>query len=329
MTKRRLTLAISEYEHVRDLTEGRIQPEGIDLTCLQFEVEQIFFRFTKYREWDVSELSMGKYVALMAEDNPDLTAIPVFPSRVFRQSSIYVVKDSPMKTAEDLRGKRIGVPEWAQTAAIYTRGWLTHQIGIPLQDIDWVQAGVNQAGRREKVELHLPDGVRYTAVPERSLTEMLLAGDIDAIMTAHSPAPFEEGKPDIVQLFPNYREIEEAYYRETGINPIMHVMAVRRAVLEEDPWIAANLMSAFEQAKQNSYRRARQFTASRLPLPWSADLMQKAWDQFGGDPFPYGIEANRPTLEAYLQYAHEQGVSRRLVSVEELFPKEVADSFRI
>lgn len=329
MAKRRLTLAISDYEHTRDLTSGRIQPEGIELTCLQFEVEQIFFRFTKYREWDVSELSMGKYVALMAEEDPDLTAIPVFPSRVFRQSSIYVARNSPLKTAEDLRGKRVGVPEWAQTAAIYTRGWLTDRVGIPLQEIDWYQAGVNQPGRREKVALHLPDGVRYTAVPDRSLTEMLLAGDLDAIFTAHSPAPFEEGKPDIVQLFPDYRKIEEAYYRDTGIYPIMHVMAVRRAVLERDPWIAANLLSAFEQAKRNSMQRARQFTASRLPLPWSADLMRQAWDQFGGDPFPYGIEPNRPTLEAYLQYAHEQGVCRRLVGVEELFPKEVADSFRI
>ena len=329
MSKLQLTFAASEYDHTRDLTSGEIQVEGIDLNCLKLTIEETFFRFTKFREWDVSEMSMGKYIALKSQDDESVTAIPVFPSRVFRQSSLYVLADSPIKDAADLRGKRIGIPEWAQTASIYTRGWLVHQMGIPLQEIDWVQAGVNQPGRVEKVELRLPDGVRYTAMPDKSLSSMLISGEIDCVMSAHPPAAFEEGTGEVVQVYQNYREVEEAYYRDTGIFPIMHVIALRGDVFQANRWIAMNLLKAFEQAKQNSLVRAQEITATRFPFAWCYDAALRAKALFGDDFFPYGVEANRTTLEAFLQYGFEQGVCHRKVAVEELFPEEVRSEFKV
>lgn len=329
MSKLKLTFAASEYDHLNDLTSGVIQPEGIDLNCLKLTIEETFFRFTKFREWDVSEMSMGKYTSLKSQDDETVTAIPVFPSRVFRQSSLYVLAGSPIENAEDLRGKRIGIPEWAQTASIYTRGWLAHQIGIPLQEIEWIQAGVNQPGRVEKVALKLPDGVRYSNAPEKSLTGMLMAGEIDCVMSAHPPAPFEAGGDEIVMVYPNYREVEEQYYRDTGIFPIMHVIALRGDVFRENRWIAMNLFKAFEQAKNNSLERAREITATRFPFAWCYEAAARARQIFGDDMLPYGVEANRTTLDAFLQYGFEQGVCHRRLAVEELFPPEVQAEFRV
>jgi 4,5-dihydroxyphthalate decarboxylase len=329
MAKLNLTLAISPYDHVRDLISGDVEAEGIALNHLDLQIEEMFFRFTKFREWDVSEMSFGKYASLKSQDDDGITAIPVFPSRVFRQSSLFVRHDSPIKDARDLAGKRVGLPEWAQTASIYTRGWLVHQMGVALTDIDWFQAGVNQPGRIEKVALKLPDGVRYTPMPDRSLTDLLMAGDIDAVMSAHPPLPFEEGSTDIVQIYPNYREVEEQYYRETGIFPIMHVVALKGETFRAHPWIAMNLFNAFVEAKNRSMRRAVELTATRFPFAWCYEAAGRARALFGEDFFPYGIEPNRTTLEAYLQYAFEQGVCHRKLTPEELFPAEVLAEFKV
>ncbi len=329
MSKLRLTLAMSDYDHVRDFTKGKVEAGGIDITYLELSAEETFFRFTTFREWDVSEMSMGKYVSLLSRDDTSLAVIPVFPSRIFRQSSIFVRAGSGIERAQDLAGKRVGVPEWAQTAAVYTRGYLMHQVGVALADIDWYQAGVNEPGRSEKVGIDLPEAVRYTTVPDRSLDEMLLAGDLDAIMTARAPASFLRGEPGVARLFANYRDVEEAYYRETGIFPIMHTIAIRRAVLDEHPWIAMNLFKAFDEAKRRSVARMIDVTAPRVPIPWCFEHAARARELFGDDYWPYGIEPNRTTLEAFLEFAHEQGVCRRKLTVEELFPKEVQSFFKV
>jgi len=324
-----LSLAISPYDHVRDLTEGIVRAQGIQLNPLRFAVEEIFHRFTRYREWEVSEMSMGKYTSLVSQGDRGVTAIPVFPSRVFRHSSIYVRRDGKVRAPEDLRGKRIGIPEWAQTAAVYSRGMLVNEYGIGLHEVEWIQAGVDQPGREEKVALKLPRGVRLIPRPDSSLDRMLIAGEVDAVMSAHAPPSFEAGHPDLVRLFPDYRPVEEAYYRKTGIFPIMHVMALRREVLERFPWVATNLLEAFEAAKQQSLARAREITASRFPVPWIADIADRATALFDGDPMPYGIAANRVTLEAFLRFGYEQGVCHTLLKPEDLFPAEVQTTFRI
>lgn len=324
-----LSLAISAYDHVRDLTAGEVRAQGIALNALHFEVEEIFHRFTRYREWEVSEMSMGKYTSLVSQGDTSVSAIPVFPSRVFRHSSLYVRSDGKVRAPEDLRGKRVGLPEWAQTAAVYTRGMLVNEYGIGLDAIEWVQAGVGQPGRQEKVALKLPRGVRYSSRPDLSLDRMLLEGEIDAVMSAHAPPSFEAGDKRVVRLFPDYRPVEEAYFRKTGIYPIMHVIAVRREVLDRFPWVATNLLEAFEAAKRRSLARAAEITASRFPVPWIAEIAERGRELFGGDPMPYGIEANRTTLEAFLRFGYEQGVCHRLLAPEDSFPPEVRTSFKV
>ena len=324
-----LTLAISRYDHVEDLIVGRIQPEGIKLTSLSLPIEEIFFRFLKHREWDVSELSFGKYASLISQGDTSLTAIPVFPSRIFRHSSVYVRRDGPVRRPEDLAGKRIGLPEWAQTAAVYSRGFMQHQYGIDLTGVDWVQAGVNEPGRAEKVKLDLPAGIRLTPLPTKSLSGMLVAGEVDAILSAHAPDCFEEGHPDIVRLFPDYMAVEAEYYRATGIFPIMHVIAIKRPLVEAHPWIAMSLLKAFEEAKRLSVARALEVTAPRFPIPWCFEHARRAQDLFGEDHWPYGVDGNRTTLEAFLRYAHEQGVCHRLLAPEDLFPPQVLSRVRV
>jgi 4,5-dihydroxyphthalate decarboxylase len=307
-----LTLAISPYDHVRDL-----RAQGIDLTVLELAIEEIFYRFTRFREWDVSEMSFAKVVSALSQPAPDIVAIPVFPSRVFRHSAVY----SKLKDPKELQGKRVGIPEWAQTAGIYVRGLLQHEYGVDLARIDWVQAGVREPGRVEKVALKLPPGVRITPAPDKTLAAMLASGELDAVISARDP-----GGP---RLFPNYLEVEEAYFRKTRIFPIMHVVVLRREVYERDRWIAMNLFKAFEEAKHASQARITEIGLSHVPMPWLAEHARRWREIAGGDSWPYGIEGNRPTLEAFLQYAHEQGVATRRLRAEELFAPETLERAKI
>ena len=330
MSRLRLTLAISDYDHVRDLTSGAVTAEGIDLIPLNLVVEEIHFRFTAFREWDVSEMSLGKYISLVSRGEAPMVAIPVFPNRAFRHSSLYVRRDAELSEPAQLRGKRVGVPEWAQTAGIYARGALAHQYGVPLSSIEWWQAGVNQSGRVEKVELRLPRDIRLHRVADRSLTDMLRTGDLDAVMSAHPPGPpAGAGGPEIVRLFADAAAVEEAYWRATGIFPIMHVVAIKREIYAQYPWAAMNLYKAFDEARRRSVRRARDVMASRFPVPWMADYAERWRDLFGAEYFPYGLEPNRVTLAAFCDYAFEQGVCHRKVAPEELFVSEVQREFRI
>ncbi|GGL10030.1 4,5-dihydroxyphthalate decarboxylase [Mangrovihabitans endophyticus] len=319
----RLTLAVSDYDHVRDLTAGRIAVEGVELTCLQMPVEEIFFRFTAFREWHVSELSLAKYVTMVAAREP-VAAIPVFPSRVFRHSAIYVRGGGHVREPADLAGARIGVPEWFQTAGVWARGVLAHEFGLRLTDVRWVQAGLRQPGRQE--QFTPPAGMTVVVESGRSLIDMLLAGDLDAIVTARPPEGAEHA---IVPLFPDAAEREREWHRRTGVQPIMHVIALRGDVLDAHPWVAANLYQAFVEARDRSLARVADLNVSRFPVPWLQTYARAAAADFGGDPFPYGVEANRPTLEAFLGYAHEQGLTPRLLRVEELFPAQVRRQYRI
>lgn len=329
MRKVHLTLAMSDYDHIRDLTSGAIQADGIELTYLNLSVEEIFWRFSKFREWDVSEMSMGQYVGLVSQGDSSLTAIPVFPSRIFRHSAFYVRRDGPVKTPQDLVGRRVGIPQWSQTAGIYGRGALMHQYRIRLQDVEWYQTGVNEPGRQEPVELKLPAGVRVKPVPDKSLNEMLLAGEIDAIITAHPPDAVKQRRPEVTRLFPDFLTVEAAYWRETRIFPIMHTVVIRRDTMSAHPWIAMNLFKAFEEAKRRSVARALDIIAPRFPVPWVFEHAERARELFGDDFWPYGIEPNRPTLEAFLRFAHEQGVCHRPVAVDELFPAELKSVFKV
>ena len=311
-----VSIATWDYDHVRDLRMGEVRPTGIDVTWLDLNMHEIFARFLANREWDVSELSFAKFIAEATGPDPDLVALPVFLRREFRYGIVYVNRNRISKP-EDLRGKRMGIPEWAQTATVYIRGALQHDFGVPFTEIDWVQAGVNEKGRAEKVEMDLPKGVRLTPLAGKSLSEMLAAGELDAVMSATPPDCF--GKhPDIVRLWPDFTAMGDAFYAKTRVHPIMHVAVMRKAILKDNPWIARNLYKAFDQSRRRSLARLRR--PGYIALPGHAEAAQAASEAFGGDYFPYGIEENRAALELFLRYAYEQGIARRLVKPEEIFP---------
>jgi 4,5-dihydroxyphthalate decarboxylase len=324
-----LSFAINPYEHVRDLLDGTVRAEGIDFTFLRLPTEEIFYRFVRYREWDVSEMAFGKLIASISQGDKRFVAIPVFPSRVFRHSSIYVRTDAGITRPEQLSGKRIGVPTWSQSASMYSRGMLAHEYSVDLKSVDWYQGGVNQPGRLENVEIKLPEWLRLTRVADRSLSQMLLAGELDAVLSARPPAPYASGDPRVRRLFEDYRAVELAYWEKTGIFPIMHVVAMRREVYERHPWVAMNLFTALETAKNRSLERLKSMTESSIALPWVPDHTRLSRKMLGEDFWPYGIEPNRKTLEAFTQYAFEHGVSARKVAVEELFPPEVQTFTRV
>jgi 4,5-dihydroxyphthalate decarboxylase len=315
-----LSIATTDYDHFRDFRLGTVTAQGIDHTWSVLGHHEVFARFTANREWDVAELSIAKFSAQVTRDDPDIVGLPVICSRLFRFGAFYVNANSGIRTVEDLRGKRIGSPEWAHSAAVYMRGWLHNDVGVKLDEVEWFQAGANSPGREEKVELSLPPGVRLTRVADRSLSDLLAAGDIDCAIIARPPTCFLERHPDVVRLYPDYQEMESRYYADTGVWPIMHIIALRRAILDDNPWVARNLYNAFLESKNRSVERLLDPAVSRYPLPWLATYGRSVTEQFGGDPFPYGIEANRATLSQLLRYAHQQGIAHRLAVPEEVFP---------
>lgn len=328
MTRLRLSIGISDYDHVRDLVSGVVPLEGLDLLHLQLPVEEIFHRFLANREWDVSEVSLAKYSALVSQGDDSLVGIPVFPSRVFRHSSMYVRADAGIEHPSQLRDRRVGVPEWAQTAAVYSRALLEHEYGVPLTAVDWVQAGVNQPGRKEKVALSLPPGVSYTPLPDRSLSGLLDAGEVDAVFSAHPPDCFERGDGGVVRLLPNAHADEREYLARTGIFPIMHVVVIRRDVVAANPWVPATLFKGFQEAKCRSLERLRDRTISRFPLAWVEEHLIETTNG-ADDPWPYGVEPNRITLEAFLRFAEEQGVLAAPLCPEQLFTRSAEDAHRV
>lgn len=323
MSSVKLSIATTDYDHFRDFRLGNVRAEGIDPVWSLLGHHEIFARFTANREWDVSELSIAKFSAEVTRHDADIIGLPVVCSRLFRFGSFYVNRKSGIKRPEDLRSKRVGSPEWAHSAAVYMRGWLGEEAGVGLDEIDWYQAGANAPGREEKVDIHLPQGVRLTRVTDRSLSEMLASGDLDCAIIARPPTCFLEGHPDVVRLFPDHQSIEEEYYARTGVWPIMHIIAIRRPVLDENPWVARNLFDAFLESKRRSVERLSDPAVSRYPLAWLPTYAHRMRDFFGGDPFPFGVQANYPTIERLLRYSFEQGIAHRLATPTEVFARGV------
>jgi len=318
-----LTIATTDYDHFRDFRFGLVKAEGIDITWLTHGHHECFARFTANREFDLSELSFAKFMTQISRPDSDIIGLPVICSRLFRFSSFYVNRKSGIRTVEDLRGRKVGSPEWAHSAAVYMRGWLHNEMGVPLTDVQWYQAGANAPGRKEKVELNLPDGLSLTRVTERSLSDMLAAHEIDCAIIARPPTCFLDGHPDVVRLFPDYVEMEEQYYARTRVWPIMHIIAMKRAIVDEHPWVARNLYNAFLESKRRSIERILDPAVSRYPVPWLATYARRMRDLVGGNLFPYGIEENRPTLEQMALYTTQQGIAHRLMTPEEMFPRGI------
>ncbi len=327
MTRRQLSVAVGDYHHVRELVDGRVSVPGLDLICVQPQIEQILQRGFHRQEWDVCELSLAQYVAMRSRGDTRFTAIPVFPSRVFRHGSVFV-GDGTLAEPQDLVGRRVGVPEWVQTAGVWTRGLLVDAYGVDARSIDWVQAGLKEPGRKEGMVVALPPGISVTGRPDTTLTEMLSSGEIDAVISARPPGQI--GDRPVRCLFADPRAAEADWAQATGIFPIMHVVAMRDEVYQRDRWIAQGLLQGFTEAKRRAIDALADPTISVIALPWVADHLAMASQLLGGGEWwPYGVEPNRHTLETFLTYARAQGIAGEHVTVDELFAEETLDEVRV
>ncbi|MCH8054947.1 MAG: ABC transporter substrate-binding protein [Deltaproteobacteria bacterium] len=330
MGKIHLTLACWDYDRTRALQEGKVQVEGVDLTYLPLRVEETFWRMLRYQEFDAAELSMGSY--LMARDKgfPRFVAIPVFPSRAFRHSCIYINTDSGIKEPRDLVGKRVGVPEYQITMAIWVRGILQHEYGVQPEKMKWFTGGEEHPGRQDKIKHDLPQGIDIRPIgPNQTLSSMLEQGEIDAMISAHMPSPFVRRSPKVRRLITNFREVERDYYRRTQLFPIMHTVALREDTYEKYPWVAQSLCKAFSEAKKLCQESMYEFSALKYMLAWSIAEMEEEKEIFGEDLWPYGLEVNRHVLETLVQYAHEQGLIKKQLDLRSLFAPNTLDGFKI
>ena len=293
-------------------------------------VEETFFRMLRHREFDVAELSLSSYTLSLNRDPSPFVAIPVFPSRCFRHSSIFVNAAAGIRAPRDLVGRRVGCPEYQMTAPVWIRGILSEHYGVPVDGVTYVTGGEEQPGRSEKIALDLPPAIRVERIgPAQTLAQMLRDGQIDALYTARAPSTFRAGDGRVVRLFPDFVDVERAYYRQTGIFPIMHVVAIRRDVYEAHRWIAQSLVKAFGQAQRRTYDDLNETAASKAMLPWLPAHVEEATALMGEDWWPYGLARNRDTLATFLRYSHEQGLARRLLAPEDLFAPETHESFVI
>ena len=315
-----LSMTFCDYDRVQALADGRVGIEGCDPVHFNLDIHDIFFRAIRNQEFDVTELSFSSYMMMVARGSPPYRAIPVFLSRMFRHSAIYIRTDRGIKAPADLKGREVGVPEYQVTAALVARGLLSDEYGVKPSDIVWRTGGVEDPGRPEKLDLDLPPGITVRPVPtDRSLSGMLEAGEIDALIAPLPPSCFSRGAPGIGRLFPDFRAEEKAYFRKTGFYPIMHVAAIRATLVDEYPWLAGNLFEAFEKAKAIAMQRIKSHGAVRTTLPWLAAEVADTIALMGEDYWPYGVERNRIALENQTRYSFEQGLTPRKLAIEELF----------
>jgi len=321
-----LSFACPPYDRILPLTWGKVLPEGIDLTYLPLEVEEVFWRQLRHQEFDVSESSLSSYVMLRSRGDERFIAIPVFTSRTFRHSCVFINSHKGIRSPQDLKGKIIGLPEYQITAVVWLRGIFQDEYGVLPHEVKWRSGGQEVPGRKEKLELHLPPQIDLKPIPpDKTLSQMLESGELDALFSARAPSSFLKGSPHVARLFENYREVEEQYYRKTGIFPIMHTIIIRRKVYETNPWVAVSLLKAFRKAKEVATSSYNERAALYVTLPWIHSEVDRTISLMGNDWWPYGVDRNRKTLETFLRYHHEQGLSAKPMALEDLFAPETLD----
>jgi 4,5-dihydroxyphthalate decarboxylase len=320
MADLKLTLACWDYDRTRPLMDGRVKPDGIDLDIEVLRPRQAFQRMLDGKEFQASELSLASYTALKSRGECPFVAIPVALSKIFRHSCIYVRAGSGIATPADLKGKRVGTSQYSSTGLVFLRGMLQHDYGVRAADMHWFMGGLNTFVEPPLIPLNLPPAIRLDFLESgATLEKMFAAGELDALLSLYIPHMFLEGSPQIARLFPDYRAVEEDYYRRTRIFPIMHTVVVREDVHREHPWAAASLYKAFCAARDLAVNGLYDTDALRLSLPFLLHHVEETWALFGKDFWPYGIAANRPTWAAVGQYVHEQGLGPRPVTPDEMF----------
>jgi 4,5-dihydroxyphthalate decarboxylase len=322
MNSSRLTLSMAccDYDRCQGLFSGRVPVDGVNLIGTPIEPEEAFHRAFQNEEFDISELSLSSHTMLTSRGKAPYVGIPAFVSRLFRHSGIYIRTDRGIDHPSKLAGLRIGVPEYQITAVVWIRGILEDEYGVSVESVDWRQGGLEDAGRKERAKIDLPASIRLTSIPsDRTLSEMLESGEIDGLISARAPSCYLRKAPNVDRLFPDFKSVEQDYFRRTGIFPIMHLIGIRRSIHEQHPWVAVNLLKAFIQAKERTMYELGQIGHLFSTLPWSVAEFQDTVGLMGTDFWPYGLEKNRFILEKFLGYHHRQGLSKRLVGTDELF----------
>ena len=319
-----LSLACGDYDRTRPLIDGTVRPLGLSLTCLPMPVEEIFFRMARFREFDAAELSLGSY--LVSRPSGAFVAVPVFPSRSFRHSGIYVPADSPITSPAELAGKTVGLAEYQLTANIWIRGILQDRHGLPFDAVRYRTGGLHAPGRPEKLAVSLPPSIDIAPIGAGdTLSDLLAAGAIDALYTPRTPLSYVSGQAR--RLFPGFPAVEETYFRETGIFPVMHVVVIRSEVYSQNRWIARSLMDAFVGARRIALGGMAETAALRYMLPWLAADVEHAQRVLGKDYWTYGLPGNEATLQTIIWYAHEQGLIPAEFPAADLFaPETLADT---
>ncbi len=326
MYKIDLDIACGIYDRTQLLENGKIKPRGINLIWLEVPPWELFYRMLRNLEFRISEMSMSNYLTESCSPNPRFIAIPIFLNRYFRHSCVFVNSKSGIRKPADLQGRRVGVPEYSMSAAVWVRGILKDDYDINATDIKWFTGGLNATTKeegRDRIDISYPKELSITRIPDDcTLNDMLLAGKLDAAITAGSPKSFIAGDKRIERLFPNYRELEADYYQRTKIYPIMHTVVIRKDVYEQHPWTARSLYDAFLEAKDIACARFFETSTPVCGIPWLINEAEKAKALFGEDIWPYGVKANKKVLETFLRYARQQHVISQDLTVDKLFAKE-------
>jgi 4,5-dihydroxyphthalate decarboxylase len=325
-----ITIACGNYDRTSAIRDGRVKVEGCAVTYLPLYPEEIFFRAFRYQEFDVTELSFSSFIRTVAAGTSDYIGIPAFVSRIFRHSGIYIRTDAGIRTPADLRGKRIGLPEYQITAVVWMRGMMQHEYGVSPSEIHWRSGGQEQPGRHERTPLKPIKGIDLQPIgDDQTLVEMLRKGELDALFTARAPSSFVHGEPHIARLFPNTREAEKAYYKKTGLFPIMHLVGIRKSLVEQYPWLATSVYKAFCEAKALAMKDLRDVNALMVTLPWLEAETNETMAAMGQDFWKYGIQENMPEITALTGYAYEQGLIERKIAVEELFARSTFEISKV
>ncbi len=325
-----ITIACGDYDRTRAIKDGRVAVEGCDVTYIPLEPEEVFFRAFRYQEFDVCELSCSSYLRTTDAGTSDYIGIPAFVSRVFRHSGIYVRTDRGIRTPQDLRGKTIGLPEYQITAVVWMRGILQDEYGVKPTDISWRSGGIEEPGRGERTPLAPIPGLDLKPIAsDKTLSGMLAAGELDAMFSARAPSCFLKGAAHVGRLFPDYRAVEQAYYKKTGLFPIMHLIGVKKALVARHPWLPTSLYKAFAAAKSLAYEEVGDINALRVTLPWVEAETLATIALMGEDFWRYGVSENRKEIETLARYAHEQGLVQRRLAPEELFARPTLEISKI
>jgi 4,5-dihydroxyphthalate decarboxylase len=319
MSRLPITIATWDYDRVRALTDGRVKVEGCDVNYITMPVEECFERAFFHGEFEVAEIGFSPFLIALSRGPTPYVAVPVFLSRMFRHSAVYIRTDRGINAPADLRGKRVGVPEYQMSAVMWFRGYLKDEFGIEPREINWLQAGLENPGRRDKFPLNLPEGFPLVTRNDVSLSALLGDGELDAVISARTPSCYAKGHPQVRRLFSDYRAAERDYYKKTGIFPIMHALGIRRDVYENNRWLAASLFKAFLKAKRLADAEFAETTALKIGLPWITAEYDATVAAMGADFWSYGVNANYKTLATMARYSYEQGLAVRLVKVEEMF----------